>query len=152
MLWHPQARTGTRLVTSVIEIDKAESAATRYGCRALPISQKTQRHGETGGNQMKKALIVAMAILVLVTMAGCAPGPNELAKSPDDEGQVAGFWLGLWHGIIAPITFIVSLFSDNVHMYDVHNNGNWYNFGFLLGASIVLGGGGGGAGRRSACK
>ncbi len=99
---------------------------------------------------MKNALMLAMAILVLVTMAGCAPGPNELAKSPDDEGEVAGFWLGLWHGIIAPITFIISLFSENVHMYDVHNNGNWYNFGFLLGASIILGGGGGGAGRRSA--
>jgi uncharacterized spore protein YtfJ len=99
---------------------------------------------------MKNALMLAMAILVMVTMAGCAPGPNELAKSPDDEGEVAGFWLGLWHGIIAPITFIISLFSENVHMYDVHNNGNWYNFGFLLGASIILGGGGGGAGRRSA--
>jgi len=98
---------------------------------------------------MKRALVLAVAILVLAATTGCAPGPNQLAQSPDDEGEVAGFWLGLWHGIIAPITFIISLFSDNVHMYDVHNNGGWYNFGFLLGASIILGGGGGGAGRRS---
>jgi len=30
-------------------------------------------------------------------------------------------------------------------MYEVHNNGNWYNFGFLLGMAATWGGGGGGA-------
>jgi hypothetical protein len=40
------------------------------------------------------------------------------------------------------------LFSDNVSMYEVHNNGNWYNFGFLLGVGTVWGGGGGGAAAR----
>ena len=59
------------------------------------------------------------------------------------KGDIAGFWQGLWHGIIAPITFVVSLFSDSVHVYEVHNNGNWYNFGFLLGVATILGGGGG---------
>lgn len=98
---------------------------------------------------MKKILVLAVVTLVLLAMAGCAPGPNRLADEPDEEGVVAGFWQGLWNGIIAPITFIVSLFSEDVHMYDVHNNGNWYNFGFLLGMSIILGGGGGGASRRS---
>ncbi len=98
---------------------------------------------------MKKALMLAMAMVVLVAMAGCAPGPNQLAGSPDEEGELAGFWKGLWHGLITPITFIVSLFSDGVHMYEVHNNGNWYNFGYLLGVVITFGGGGGGAGRRS---
>jgi len=97
---------------------------------------------------MKKALTLGMLALVLVVIAGCAAGPNGLADSPDEEGNVAGFWKGLWHGIIAPITFIVSLFADNVHFYEVHNNGNWYNFGFVLGAGILFGGGGA-AGRRS---
>jgi len=45
----------------------------------------------------------------------------------------AGFLGGLWHGIIAPITFIVSLFVDGVSIYESHNNGRWYEFGFLLG-------------------
>jgi hypothetical protein len=78
-----------------------------------------------------------------------APGPNPLAKSPDEEGKVAGFWRGLWHGSIAPITFIISLFNQNVHMYEVHNNGGPYNLGYLLGLAGILGGGGGGASRRS---
>jgi hypothetical protein len=101
---------------------------------------------------MKKLFLLAVAGLALVAMVGCAPGPNQLADSPREEGDVAGFWAGLWHGIIAPITFVVSIFSDNVHMYEVHNNGNWYNFGFLLGTIIIFGGGGGGAGRQSRRK
>ena len=94
----------------------------------------------------KKALIV-LAVVLLVTVS-CAPGPNELAESPDGEGKVAGFWWGLWHGIITPITFIISLFDQSVQMYEVHNNGGWYNLGYLLGLVVIFGGGGGGASRR----
>jgi hypothetical protein len=44
-----------------------------------------------------------------------------------------GFWMGLWHGIIAPIAFIVSLFSDHVRIYAIPNSGRWYDFGFMIG-------------------
>ena len=54
---------------------------------------------------------------------------------------MAGFWLGVWHGIIAPLTFIISLFTESVTLYEVHNNGAWYDFGFVLGAGILFGGG-----------
>lgn len=53
-----------------------------------------------------------------------------------------GFWSGLWHGIVAPFAFIGSLFSDSIAMYAINNNGGWYDFGFVLGAGILLGGGG----------
>ena len=96
---------------------------------------------------VSKNLLVVL-VLVLLVVSSCAPGPNTLAKSPDEEGKVAGFWWGLWHGIIAPITFVISLFNDNVHMYEVHNNGGWYNLGYLLGLAAILGGSGGGASRR----
>jgi len=96
---------------------------------------------------MKRVVIVSVAVALLVILAGCAPGPNTLSGTPDQEGEVAGFWLGLWHGLIAPITFIISLFSDKVEPYDVYNNGGWYNFGFLLGMMVIFGGGGGGAAR-----
>jgi hypothetical protein len=43
------------------------------------------------------------------------------------------FGRGLWHGIVAPITFIVSLFADGVRIYETNNNGRWYDFGFMLG-------------------
>jgi len=95
---------------------------------------------------MKATKIVVTLALLVVMLAGCAPGPNELAGA--HTGKSAGFWLGLWQGIIAPVTFIISLFSKDVQMYEVHNNGSWYNLGFLLGMSIILGGGGASA-RRS---
>jgi hypothetical protein len=57
--------------------------------------------------------------------------------------------MGLWHGIIIFFTFVISLFTDDVSVYEVANDGNWYDFGFFLGAMIALGGGGAGArGRR----
>jgi len=96
---------------------------------------------------MKRILIVGLLVMAVVVLAGCAAGPNDMANTPDDEDVVAGFWRGLWHGIIAPITFIISLFNDNVTIYEVHNNGGWYNFGFLFGLCAVWGGGGGGAAR-----
>jgi hypothetical protein len=53
--------------------------------------------------------------------------------------------MGLWHGFIALFTFIISLFRDDVSIYEVVNNGGWYNFGFILGVMIFWGGSGGGA-------
>lgn len=87
--------------------------------------------------------VVAAGVL-LMTLASCAPGPN-VQEGVAQSGEIAGFWLGLWHGIIAPVTFVISLFSDNVNVYEIHNNGNWYNFGFVLGAGVLLGGGGAGS-------
>ena len=62
--------------------------------------------------------------------------------------DAAGFWLGLWQGLISPITFLISLFNNHVNIYEVNNNGNWYNFGFMVGASIVFGSGPGAGARR----
>ena len=88
--------------------------------------------------------IGAIALVVLLVLASCAPGLNDLAGSPAADGEVAGFWDGLWHGIITPATFIISVLGGKVHIYEVHNTGNWYNFGYLLGLCFSLGGAGGG--------
>jgi hypothetical protein len=58
-------------------------------------------------------------------------GPNSKYRLPG--AKPAGFWAGLWHGIIAPITFIISLFTSKVRIYETNNKGLWYDFGFLLG-------------------
>lgn len=97
---------------------------------------------------MTRLFAVFMISMMLIAISGCAAGPNEWVNLPDDEGKVAGFWQGLGHGFISPFAFLISLFSDTVHLYEIHNNGGWYNFGFMLGASIIFGGSGGGAARR----
>ncbi|MFZ1410197.1 MAG: hypothetical protein WAS07_01910 [Micropruina sp.] len=83
--------------------------------------------------------------LAVLTLAGCAAGPNTAASG---GVEAAGFWLGLWHGFICPITFLVSLFNPAVNIYEIHNTGGWYNFGFVVGASAIFGGGGGAGARR----
>ena len=75
----------------------------------------------------------------LLLLAACAAGPNELAGT---DPEAAGFWLGLWQGLISPITFVVSLFNPDVNIYEVNNNGNWYNFGFILGVASAFSSGG----------
>ena len=69
-------------------------------------------------------------------------GPNSKYQQPD--AAPAGFLAGLLHGLIIPITFIVSLVSMNVRIYETNNSGVWYDFGFLVGASSSLGGSMGG--------
>jgi hypothetical protein len=66
------------------------------------------------------------------------PGPNPLANQADAQGGVAGVLLGIWHGIISPVTLVVSFINPDVQMYEVHNNGNQYNLGFLLGVAIFF--------------
>lgn len=90
---------------------------------------------------MKRMASVGLAIILFLFLISCAPGPNDLEKTPNDEGKIAGFWKGIWQGLIAPITFIISIFSKNFHFYEVHNNGFWYNFGFVLGAGLFFSGG-----------
>lgn len=101
---------------------------------------------------MKRGLGFVMLVVVLVVLVGCAAGPNSMIDKPDEAGTVAGFWTGLWHGIIAPITFVISLFNHDVGMYAVHNNGGWYNFGFLFGFGALWGSGGSRAGRSRRSK
>lgn len=88
---------------------------------------------------MKNRVILFCLLCVGITIltSGCTANSNPLIKTPDPTyHDVAGFWMGLWHGVICIITFIGSLFSERVHVYEVHNVGCWYDFGFLLGIVI----------------
>ncbi len=97
----------------------------------------------------KRLLLVSIAILAVLLLAGCAAGTNPTVDVLDADGKSAGFWSGLWHGLISCVTFVISLFSDNVNVYEVYNSGNWYDFGFIFGVSIIFGGGARAAKRKS---
>ena len=117
---------------------------------------------------MKKIPVLFIFALFLAVLSACAPGsgeklgktdtdlqltlpgPNpEMDKAPEG-GVVAGLVTGLWHGIISPVTLIMSFFNPDVQMYDVFNTGPLYNLGCLIGVAIVflLLGFSGGRGRR----
>lgn len=94
------------------------------------------------------SLLVVLTLLLSV-LAACAPGPNQFQGMAGGHSGPAGFWLGLWQGFIAPFVFVVSLFTRDLTIYEVRNNGVWYNFGYLFGLACFFGGGGNHAARRS---
>ncbi len=76
---------------------------------------------------MKSSLTLLVLVLLLVSiLTGCAAGPNQFRGTATEHNVVAGFWLGLWQGFIAPFVFVVSLFRSNLNIYELHNNGAWY--------------------------
>ncbi|MFH1004723.1 MAG: hypothetical protein V1781_04410 [Bacteroidota bacterium] len=79
-------------------------------------------------------LFFAAAVILLCSCADVTPIQACVTTAP------YGFWGGLWHGIIAPISFFGSLFSNDIAMYAVNNNGGWYDFGFVLGSGLLGGG------------
>jgi len=117
---------------------------------------------------MKKILVFALLAVLVATTAGCAPGASVNFEEPDTEiqlttpgpnpqvdkaaenGRVAGLGTGLWHGLISVVTLVISFFNPAIQMYEVHNSGELYNLGFLIGAILLFGliGFSGGRGRR----
>jgi len=90
---------------------------------------------------MNKSLSLVLLVVLVFFVTSCVPGPNAVEDTPNKDGKIAGFFMGLWHGIIAPITFLISIFSKTIRFYEVHNTGFWYNFGFVLGAGLFFSGG-----------
>ena len=87
-------------------------------------------------SKFQSCLTVIVTVLLALALTSCAasqPSPFPVIEAP-------GFWKGLWHGFIAPVTFIISLFSEPVRIYAFPNAGRWYDFGFMLGISGFSGG------------
>ena len=71
-------------------------------------------------------------LLPTLALSACAATQAAVAVAP----AAPGFLLGLWHGFIFPVAWIVSLFAPNVAIYAVPNNGGWYDFGYFLGIVV----------------
>ena len=77
-----------------------------------------------------KYYALVLASVAVLLLSGCA---DKISFQQAMVHETVGFWYGLWHGMIAPFAFIVSLFSDNTAVYAIYNNGGWYNFGYMFG-------------------
>lgn len=87
--------------------------------------------------QRKNRLLkIFVFIPVIISLASCAAGNVQFSQDTP-----AGFWWGLWHGIISVISLIIHVFNENVVVYEIDNTGVWYDFGFLLGVILIWGGG-----------
>ena len=110
----------------------------RAGCGAAYAllvvgGMSTNSNGRLRGRLRRYALAGLALACVFV---GCAAGDARFTA-----GSPAGFWVGLWHGIISLATLVIGLFDDHVRVYEVDNTGRLYDFGFWLGVVCMAGGG-----------
>ena len=73
-----------------------------------------------------------LALAAIFALSACAATQQADAVVP----TAPGFLLGLWHGFIFPVAWIVSLFVPKVAIYAVPNDGGWYDFGYFLGICV----------------
>ena len=86
---------------------------------------------------MSKRLLLLFLLILLLSflLSGCMPGDGSYRYDAP-----AGFLSGIWHGWIAPISLIRSIFNPAVRIYEPINTGWWYDFGFYI--AIISGFGG----------
>ena len=82
----------------------------------------------------RKSASLAGVVVLALTLTACA---HQVTAAIEPEAP--GFFMGLIHGWLVPFSFIGSIFSDDIAIYAVPNNGGWYDFGFVLGVSSLGG-------------
>ena len=87
-------------------------------------------------SQFKLSIRFFFLFSFVLLFTACTAGDAQFT-----EINQAGFFYGLWHGIISFITLIVHIFNDGVMVYETTNTGGWYDFGFLVGVTSIWGGG-----------
>ena len=84
---------------------------------------------------MRKTIFFLGFTLVFMLLTSCMAGSGR-----NTPIYPAGFFTGIWHGWIAPLALVVSIFDNNIRIYEVHNIGFWYELGFYM--AIISGFGG----------
>ena len=77
---------------------------------------------------MNRTRLLLLSLTVLALTA-CVAKQSAAGVNP----AAPGFLEGVWHGFIFPIAWIISLFTDDIAVYSVPNNGGWYDFGYFVG-------------------
>lgn len=75
-------------------------------------------------------------VLTSLLLVSCATKTDVSTCLPNEN--ISGFWSGVWHGIIMVPNFIGTFIWDDVSIYDINNNGKWYDFGFVGGLGFCL--------------
>ncbi|MCC6283214.1 MAG: hypothetical protein IT262_21580 [Saprospiraceae bacterium] len=82
--------------------------------------------------KFRKMFLLTAVLFVCCCLVSCADAePVKTCLT----GRNYGLIFGLIHGFITPLSFIASLFNDNVAIYGLNNSGGLYDLGFLLGSS-----------------
>ncbi len=79
--------------------------------------------------------LLVFFVICVFAVIGCASQPTPSAFDPP------GFFMGMVHGFFILFSLIGSIFTD-IRIYAFPNSGVFYDVGYVIGASMFLGGGG----------
>jgi len=79
-----------------------------------------------------KSRIIMKFFLISLTLiiSGCASQPENIESGP-------GFFVGIWHGLVALPSVVIGLFTS-IRIYNFPNSGYWYDVGFAVGFVISI--------------
>ena len=107
--------------------------------------RRIRENSQSEAHMAKPLFIAFMVMFLAVAVTGCFPGTTS-----SSTGEPAGFFTGVWHGWIAPVSLIAGLFRDGIRIYEPYNTGWWYDCGFYI--SVIAGFGGLALSRKSKGK
>lgn len=84
---------------------------------------------------MKRIFLVILVLALAFLLLACVPGDGSASSS-----RPAGFFSGIWHGWIAPVTLLIGLFNRRIGIYEVANSGWWYDLGYYMAVISGFGG------------
>lgn len=84
---------------------------------------------------IRTACVLILLALTVALVTACIPGDGRATTE-----RPAGFFWGIWHGWVAPVSLLIGLFNPAVRVYESANTGWWYDFGFYI---AIVGGFGG---------
>ncbi len=89
---------------------------------------------------MKRTVKVASALALVLLLGACVAGSAESGHAAS-SGELAQFFLGIWHGLIGPVMLVVEVIDRlaphvlpwSVRFYEAKGTGVAYDVGFYLG-------------------
>ena len=81
---------------------------------------------------MKKLFSIFLMLGVLLVSFSCA-STQDVSVCLETAGEASGFWGGILDGILVPFAIIGKAFDSEVAIYNVNNNGFWYDLGYAFG-------------------
>ena len=92
-------------------------------------------NGEEQMIMKRRTTMILLTIFLLLVLTGCIPGDGTHTTS-----HPAGFFWGIWHGWLAPLSLIIKIFNKSIRIYEPLNSGWLYDFGYYM--AVVSGFGG----------
>ena len=106
------------------------SARATPSCSREGARRESQAARPTPGSRLWGS---TAALAVLLPLSACA---TQVTSAVNHASATPGFLLGVWHGFIFPVAWVLSLFLPDVAVYAVPNSGGWYDFGYFLGIVV----------------